>query len=107
MCVDRVVMGEVDESALVVPDVLAMDGDTVAGRDRDALADVHVVIDEQGLRRSAHLHDEALMRARWPGFVGEKARDRALRGDLDGGEVLGVGALYRGDPGDDRAAARR
>ena len=106
MRVSRVVMGEVDESALVVPDVLAVDSELVARRDRDALADVDVVVDQQRLRRPTDPHDEALMRARRPGVVGEDAGDRALRGDLDAREVLGVSALYGGVPGDGRATAR-
>jgi hypothetical protein len=45
--------------------------DGVAGRERDALADVDVVVDEQGLGRSFELHDETLMRARRSGVIRE------------------------------------
>ena len=69
MRVIGVVMREVDESALIVPDVLAVHDHFVARRDRRALADVDVVVDEKRLRRILDLDDEALMRARWPGVV--------------------------------------
>ena len=62
MRVIGIVMREVNESALVIPDVLAVHDDIVAGRDRDALTDVDVVVDEQRLRRAFDLDDEALMR---------------------------------------------
>jgi len=69
MRVIGIVMREMDQSTLVVPDVLAMHGDVIADCDRDALADVDVVVDKQGLRRIFDLHDEALMRARWAGVI--------------------------------------
>ncbi len=50
MRVIRIVMREVDQTTLIVPDVLAVHDDVVSIRDRDALADVDVVVDEQGLR---------------------------------------------------------
>ena len=78
MRVIGIVMREVDQSTLVVPDVLAMHGDVIANCDRDALADVDVVVDKQGLRRIFDLHDEALMRARWAGVIREQPRDRAV-----------------------------
>jgi hypothetical protein len=83
-----------------------MHDDGVAGRERDALADVDVVVDEQGLGRCLDLHDETLMRARWPGVVGEKSRDRPFRRDLDVREVFCEGALNGRIAGADRAAAR-
>jgi hypothetical protein len=100
-------MCEVDQSSLVVPDVLAMHDDDVAGREWDPLADVDVVVDEQGLAGSLDLHDETLMCTRWPGVVREKSRDRPFCGDLDAREVLGEGALNGRIARDDRAAARR
>ena len=62
MRVIGIVMREVNESALIIPDVLAVYDNIVAGRDRDALTDVDVVVDEQRLRRTFDLDDEALMR---------------------------------------------
>src|SRR5439155_22727448 len=50
--VSGIVMREVNEPALVVPDVLAVDGELVARRDRDAFADVDVVVGQQRLRGS-------------------------------------------------------
>ena len=100
-------MREVNQPPLIVPDVLAVHDDPIAGCHRDALADVDVVVDEQRLRRSRKLHDETLVRARWPGVIGEKSRDRTFRGDLEAGEVLGVRALDRGIPCDRGGAARR
>jgi len=83
-----------------------MHDDGVAGGQRDALADVDVVVDEQGLGRCLDLHDETLMRTRWPGVVGEKSRDRPFRRDLDVREVFGEGALNGRIARADRAAAR-
>ena len=62
MRVIGIVMREVNESALIIPDVLAVYDNIVAGRDRDALTDIDVVVDEQRLRRAFDLDDEALMR---------------------------------------------
>jgi hypothetical protein len=101
-----IVMREVDEPTLVVPDVLAVHHDVVSDRERDALADVHVVVDEQRLRRSLEQHDETLMRARWSGVVGEEPRHRAFRRDLDARAMFGERALDRGIPGEGRAAGR-
>jgi hypothetical protein len=99
-------MGEVDQSALIVPDVLPVHDDGVAHRDRDALADVHVVVYEQRLLRILDLQDEALMRARGAGVIGEQLRDRALRGDLDPRPMIREGTVDRRVPRDDRAASR-
>ena len=101
-----IVMREVDEPTLVVPDVLAVHHDVVPRRKRDALPDVDVVVDEQGLRRTRDPHDEALMRAGRPRVIGEEPRDRAACGDFDAGTMFGERALDRGVPRDGRAAAR-
>jgi hypothetical protein len=45
-----IVVREVDQPALIVPHVFAVNDDAVSGRERDALADVDVVVDEKGLR---------------------------------------------------------
>src|ERR1700716_476903 len=100
-------MRELNQPPLIVPDVLAVSHDPIPDRPRDALADIDVVVDEQRLRRSRKLHDETLVRPRWPGVVGEKSRDRTFRGDLEAGEVLGVRALDRGIACDGGGAARR
>jgi hypothetical protein len=100
-------MREVDQSALIVPDVLAVHDDVIAIRDRDARADVHVVVDEQGLRRSFDLHDEALMRSGRARVIREQPRDAGVRGDLDAREMIRKGALDRRIRGGDRAARRR
>ena len=42
MRVHRIVVREVDEAALIVPDVLAVDGHVVTHRDRDAPSDADV-----------------------------------------------------------------
>lgn len=106
MRVGGVVMREVDQSALIVPNVFAMNDDVVTRRDRDALADVDVVVDEQSLRRTLHLHDETLMRARWAGVIRQQLRDCALRGDLNGGAMIREGTLDGRVFRDDRAASR-
>ncbi len=95
-----------DQPALIVPDVLAMHDDVVPNRDRDAFADVHVVVDEKRLLRSVDLHDEALMCPRWAGVIGEQARDCAVRCDLDAGAMIREGTVDRRVPRDDRAARR-
>jgi hypothetical protein len=102
----RVVMREVDQSTLVVPDVLAVHDDVIAIRDRDARADVHVVVDEQGLRRSLDLHDEALMRSGRARVIREEPRDRRVGGDLDAREMIRKCALDSRVRGGDRAARR-
>ena len=107
MRVIRIVMREVDQTTLIVPDVLTVHDDVVSIRDRDALADVDVVVDEQGLRRSLDLHDEALMRSGRARVIREQPRDGGVRGDLDAGEMIGKGALDRRIRGGDRAARRR
>jgi hypothetical protein len=43
------------------------------------------------------------MRPRWSGVVGEKARDRAVGGDLDSGAVIRERALDRRIAREDRA----
>jgi hypothetical protein len=105
--VNRIVVREVDQSALIVPDVLAVDDDVVSIRDRDALADLDVVVDEQGLRRSLDLHDEALMRPGRARVIREQPRDGGVGGDLDAREMIRKGALDRRIRGGDRAARRR
>jgi len=100
-------MREVDQTTLIVPDVLAVDDDIVSIRDRDARADVDVVVDEDGLRRPLDLHDEALMRSGWAGVIREQPRDGGVRGDLDAGEMIRKGALDRRIRCGDRAACRR
>jgi hypothetical protein len=99
-------MGEVDQPALVVPDVLAVNDHIVARGYRHTPADIDVVRHEDGLRRACQSDDETLMRTRWPAVVGEEPRDRAFRGHLDAGAVLGEGALDRGVACNGRAAAR-
>jgi hypothetical protein len=76
-------MSEVDEPSLIVPDVLAVDDHIVSRRDGHAFADIDVVCHEYGLRRARQADDETLMRTRRPCVIGQKARDIALRGDLD------------------------
>jgi hypothetical protein len=93
MRVIRIVMREVDQSTLIVPDVLTVHDHAVSGGKRHALADVDVVLDEEGLRRSFDLHDEALMRARWACVIREEPRDVALRGDLYLRAMFRKGAL--------------
>src|SRR3989442_5073928 len=93
--VRRIVVSEVDESALLVPDVLAVHDHRIAGRDGDAPADAHVVVDQEGLCRGRQPHDKALMRPRGAALVGEHTCDAALRGDLDLRPVLREGALDR------------
>ena len=101
MRVRRIVVGEVDEATLFVPDVFAVHGDRVADGDRRAPADVDVVVYEHGLRHTPELHDETLMSALGSVLVGEQSRDLAVRGDLDAGAVFGEIALDR------RVAGRR
>jgi hypothetical protein len=78
-----IAMSEMDEPSLVVPDVLAVDDHIVSRRDGYAFADIDVVCHEYGLRRARQADDETLMRTGRPRVVGEKARDIALRGDLN------------------------
>jgi hypothetical protein len=91
----HIVMGEVDETSLVVPDVLTVNDHVVSHREGHALADLDVVGHEHGLRGTGQSDDETLMRTRRSGVIGEKPRDRALRGDLDLGAVLRERALDR------------
>ena len=100
-------MREVDQTTLIVPDVLAVDDDVVSIRDGDALAYVDVVVDEQGLRRSLDLHDEALMRSGRTRVIREQPRDGTVRGDLDAREMIRKGALDCRIRGGNRAARRR
>lgn len=102
----RVVMREVDQSTLLVPDVFTMHDHRVAGHERHPLADIDVVLDEQRLRRSLDLKDESLMRPRWPGVVREEPRDGAFGGDLDLRAMFGKRAVDRRVSGGDRAAGR-
>jgi hypothetical protein len=103
MRVIGIVMREVDESALIVPDVLAMYDQLVPGRDGHALADVDVVVYQERLRRAFDLHDEALMRARRSGVVGKQTTDDAVRRDLDSGLMPRVSPLDRRASGEDPA----
>jgi hypothetical protein len=64
-----IVMGEVDQSSLGVPDVLAMHENVIADRERYPRTDVNVVGDEHGLRRVGEPDDEPLMRTRRSGVV--------------------------------------
>ena len=89
-------MSEVNEPALRVPHVLPVHDHGVTGRDGDASADAHVVVDQHRLRRARQSHDEALMRPRWAGLIGQDLRDAALRGDFDLRAMLREGALDRG-----------
>jgi hypothetical protein len=79
----RVVVREVDETALGIPDVLAVDRYGVANRDRHAPSDVDVVVDEQRLGRGGDLDDETLVDARWSGVVGQHSRHGSLNGYFD------------------------
>src|SRR4029079_5657346 len=90
-----VVMGEVDQTALLVPDVLAVHDHLVVPGDRSPLSDGDVVVHERGLRRSGEANDETLMRAGRTGVVRQKTRDDTFGGDLDRRLVLGVVALDR------------
>ena len=78
-----IVMSEVDQSALVVPHVLAVDHDVVTHQNRCALPDRHVVFHEHRLRRTGEANDEALMNTGRPSFVRENARHHAVSRDLD------------------------
>ena len=100
-------MREVDQTTLVVPDILAVYHDGVAVRERDTLADVDVVVDEKRLRRSLDLHDEALMRPGRARVIREQPRDGGVGGDLDAREMIRKSALDRRIRGGDRAARRR
>jgi hypothetical protein len=62
-------MREVDQSTLIVPDVLATHDDIVADSDWDALADVDIVRHEHGLRCAREADDETLVRSGWPGVI--------------------------------------
>ncbi len=89
----RIVMSEMDQPALVVPHVLAVDPDVVTHQNRCALPDGHVVFHEHRLRRTGEANDETLMNTGRPTFVRENARHHAFCGDLDGRPLFGVIAL--------------
>jgi hypothetical protein len=101
-------MREVDQPALIVPDVFAVDDHIVAYRERDPLADLDVVGHEHGLRCTRETNDEPLMPSRWSVVVGEEPRDRTLRGHLHIRAALSERSLDGGvvDARDRGAAAR-
>src|SRR5712664_2270730 len=80
----RIVVGEMDQPALVVPHVLAVHGHVVTRRNRCALSDRQVVFHEHRLRRTGEANDETLMNTRRTAVVRENARHRAFSRDLDG-----------------------
>src|SRR6266513_1069542 len=77
-----VVVGEVNQPALFVPYILPVHDHGLAGSDWYAPSDAHVVVDQQRLGRGTHLHDEALVRTRRAGVIGEEPRDASFRGDF-------------------------
>ena len=99
--VGRIVVGEMDQPALVVPDILAVHGHVVTGQDRDALPDGHVVVHQHRLRRPCEANDETLMHARRTAVVSENTRYGSYSGDLDVRAFFGVRAFDR------RAVGRR
>jgi hypothetical protein len=98
-------MGEVNEAALIVPDVFTVHRHGVAHRKRHPFPDVDVVGHQDRLRPAGETEDETLMRSRRPRVIGEEPRDRALRGDLELRAMLGERALDRGVLGDRSTAA--
>jgi len=90
-----IVVSEVNEPALLIPDVLPVHDHGVTGRDGDAPADTHVVIDQQSLGRAPQSHDETLVCPRGAGLIGQDPRDGAFRGDLELRAVFREGALDR------------
>src|ERR671936_2138662 len=87
----RIVMREVDQPALVVPDVLAVHRHGVTERGGGTLSDAHVVLDEHGLTRAGQADHEPLMCSGWTRVVGEKPDHLAASGDLDSRAVIGEG----------------
>ena len=83
MRVGRIVMSEMDQPALIVPDVLAVHGHVVTRLDRGALPDGQVVIHQYRLRRPCEADDETLMHARRTAVVRENTRYGSISGDLD------------------------
>ena len=78
----RIVVREVDEPALLVPDVFAMDRHVTARRDRHARRDAYVVRDEYGLRAPVESDDEALMGTVGPGLVAQQPLRHPIGRDL-------------------------
>ena len=106
MRVRGIVVGEMDQPALVVPDELAVHGHIVTGQDRDALPDGHVVVHEHRLRRPCEANDETLMHAGRTAVVSENTRYRSFSGDLDVRASFGVSAFDRRVVGRRRHARR-
>src|SRR5439155_13869305 len=95
VCRRGVVMGEVDESALIVPDVLAVHDHVITEGHRGPLPDGYVVVDEHRLRCSSESNDETLVHTGRTALISQDARDHTLRRDLDERSAFGVVALYR------------
>ena len=86
-------MREMDQPALVVPHVLAVDHHAVPRHHRNPLSNGHVVVDEHRLRRTGKANDETLMRTGRTAVIRENTRDHAVGGDLDGRPLFGVVTL--------------
>lgn len=82
-------MGEMDQAALSVPDVLPVHDHLVAQCNRNPPADRDVVLDLDGQTLGAEPDDELLMRSRAAAPISEDPDDYAVRRDLELRSMIG------------------
>src|SRR5438094_6165113 len=84
----RVVMREVDQSTLGVPDILAVDGHVVAFGDRDPRSDGNIVLHLDGDLTGRYLDNEPFVCAGRARLIAQQSHHGRIRRHLDVGTVV-------------------